>query len=76
MINWSLTREEMQERGREVNQIITRKEYEIKALQGATDQLEAELVLLRQEYWGHYRILANMDYREQLKKRTEHLDGH
>lgn len=62
MINWSLTREEFQERGREVNRIIERKEYEVRALQGATDQLEAELVLLRQEYWGHYRILANMDY--------------
>lgn len=62
MINWSLTREEFVERGRNLTHIITRKEYEIKALQGATDQLEAELVLLRQEYWGHYRILANMDY--------------
>ncbi len=67
MIKWSLTREEFVERGREVNLIITRKEYEIKALQGATDQLEAELVLLRQEYWGHYRILANMDYQNRGK---------
>ncbi len=73
MINWSMTREEFVERGRDVNLIITRKEYEIKALQGATDQLEAELVLLRQEYWGHYRILANMDYREKYAK--DHLDG-
>lgn len=62
MINWSLTREEFVERGREVNRIIERKEQELHQLQFSIDQLEAELVLLRQEYWGHYRILANMDY--------------
>ena len=62
MINWSLTREEFVERGREVNLIITRKEQEVRQLQGVLDQLESDLVLLRQEYWGHYRILANMDY--------------
>lgn len=63
MINWQLTREEFVERGREVNRIIERKEQEVSQLQGCIDQLEGDLVLLRQEYWGHYRILANMDYR-------------
>lgn len=62
MINWQITREEFVERGREVNRIIERKEQEVKQLQFSIDQLEADLVLLRQEYWGHYRILANMDY--------------
>lgn len=64
MINWSLTREEFVERGREVNRIIERKEQELHQLQFSIDQLEAELVLLRQEYWGHYRILANMDNKQ------------
>lgn len=62
MINWQITREEMQERGRKVNRIIERKEQEIRQLQGVVDKLESDLLLLRQEYWGHYRILANMDW--------------